>query len=165
MDFRSLVPFGFGAGPLARRRPEDDPFMGFRRELDRLVDDMFGGRAVGRWPGAQAVDLRLDVSETDKEVKVTAELPGVEEKDVEVTLNDDILTIKGEKKVEEERKDDNVHMVERSYGSFARSLRLPFSVDQDKVEARFNKGVLTVTLPKPPEAQRPARRIEIKPGT
>jgi HSP20 family protein len=130
--------------------------------MDRLFDETFGGRAMTRWPGFQGVDLRLDVSETDKEIKVTAELPGVDEKDVEITLTDDLLTIKGEKKVEEERKDDSYHMVERSYGSFARSLRLPFSVDQDKVEARFEKGVLTVRLPKPAEAQRPARRIEIK---
>jgi HSP20 family protein len=161
MDFRSLVPFNWGT-PLTRRGGGEDPFTTFRREMDRLFDETFGGRAVARWPGFQGVDLRLDVSETDKEIKVTAELPGVEEKDVEITLSDDLLTIKGEKKVEEERKDDNHHMVERSYGSFARSLRLPFTIDQDKVEARFDRGVLTVVLPKPAEAQRPAKRIEIK---
>jgi len=162
MDFRSMVPFG-GSTP-ARRRMEDDPFAAFRRELDRWFDDTFSRGAMAPWPGAQGVDMRLDVSETDNEIKVTAELPGVDQKDVDVTLTDDLLTIKGEKKVEDARRDDNYHMVERSYGSFARSLRLPFAVNQDKVEAKFDKGVLTITLPKPAEVQRAARKIEIKPG-
>ena len=163
MDFRSLVPFGFGGTQLARRGSADDPFISFRREMDRLFDDFVSGRGMTRWPGEGAgVDLRFDVAETDNEVKVTAELPGVDEKDVEVTLTDDLLTIKGEKKREQEKKEESYHMVERSYGSFARSLRLPFPVDQSKVEARFRNGVLTVTLPKPPEAQKPAQRIEIK---
>jgi HSP20 family protein len=163
MDFRSLVPFGFGGAPMVRRGSADDPFMSFRREMDRLFDDFVSGRGLTRWPGeGAAVDLRFDVAETDNEVKVTAELPGVDEKDVEVTLSDDLLTIKGEKKREQEKKEESYHMVERSYGSFARSLRLPFAVDQSKVEARFRNGVLTVTLPKPPEAQKPAQKIEIK---
>ena len=95
-------------------------------------------------------------------MKVTAELPGVDEKDVEVTLTDDLLTIKGEKKREQEKKEEAYHAVERSYGSFARSLRLPFAVDQSKVDAKFKKGVLTITMPKPPEAQKSAKKIEIK---
>jgi HSP20 family protein len=163
MDFRSLVPFGPGA-QLARRGAEDDPFTGFRREFDRLVDDMFGGRTLARWPAGTAVDLKLDLSETDKEIKVRAELPGVDENDVEVMLTEDVLTIKGEKKVEEERKGENHHMVERSYGSFARSLRLPFRVDQEQVRATFDKGVLEISLPKPAESQARSRKIEIKRG-
>jgi HSP20 family protein len=159
MDFRSLVPFARG-GTLARRSGADDPFWSFRREVDRLFDD-FAGRGLGRWPG-EGVDLRLDVGETDKELTLTAELPGVDEKDVELTLTDDLLTIRGEKKREQTQKNGDYHMVERSYGSFARSLRLPFAVDQDKVDARFEKGVLTVTLPKPPEVQQSTRRIAIK---
>jgi HSP20 family protein len=161
MDFRSLVPFGWSGTP-ARRGEAEDPFTSFRREIDRLVDEAFRGRGLARWPGETAVDLRLDVSETDKELKVTTELPGVDEKDVEVTLSGDLLTIKGEKKLEQERKEDNFHMVERSFGSFARSLRLPYAVDQDKVSAAFDKGVLTIIMPKPAEAQKAARRIKIK---
>lgn len=160
MDFRSLVPFG-QRGALSRRGGVEDPFLGFRREVDRLFDDLFTGRGPARWP-AEGVDLRLDVSETDKEVKLTAELPGVDEKDIELTLTDDLLTIRGEKKREETQKNGDYHMVERSYGSFARSLRLPFAVAQDKVDARFDKGVLTITLPKPPEVQQAAQRIAIK---
>ena len=161
MDFRSMVPFGFGGSQLARRGGPEDPFASFRREMDRVFDDFFAGRAPARWSEEAAVDVRFDVAETDKEIRVTAELPGVEEKDVEVTLSDNLLTIRGEKKREEERRQDNYHMVERSYGSFARSLRLPFGVDQDQVSATFDKGVLTIILPKPPEAQRQAKKIEI----
>lgn len=165
MDFRSLVPF---AGSELGRRGENDPFQAFRRDFDRMVDEMF--RGAGRWPSgtatgvpaAAAVDLRLDVSETEKEIKVRAELPGVDEKDVEVMLADDVLTIKGEKRVEEERKDENHHVVERSYGSFARSLRLPAGIDQSQVQATFDKGVLTIALPKPAEVQQRTRKIEIK---
>src|SRR5918995_7051025 len=104
MDFRSLVPFGWGGGSLTRRPASDDPFWGFRREVDRLFDDFFSGRGTTRWPG-EGVDLRLDVSETDKELTLTAELPGVDEKDVELTLTDDLLTIRGEKKREQTHKD------------------------------------------------------------
>ena len=162
MDFRSLVPFGPSSSQIARRG--EDPFASFRREMDRMFDDFFSGRGLTRWPGGGdiPVDVRFDVAETDSEVKVTAELPGVDENDVEVTLADDLLTIKGEKKREQEKKAENYHMVERSYGSFARSLRLPFAVDQSKVDAQFKKGVLTITLPKPPDAQKPARKIDIK---
>jgi len=162
MDFRSLTPFG--GTQVGRTRAEDDPFAHFRRDFDRLVEDMFGGRGTARWPGAAAaaVDLKLDVSESDKEIKVRAELPGVEEKDVEVMLADDILTIKGEKRVEDERKDENHHMIERSYGSFARSLRLPPGIDPSQVNATFDRGVLTVALPKPAEVQQRTRKIEIK---
>jgi HSP20 family protein len=161
MDFRSLVPFGWGGGSLTRRPAAEDPFWGFRREVDRLFDDFFSGRSPTRWPG-EGIDLRLDVSETDKELTIAAELPGVDEKDVEVTLADDLLTIRGEKKREHTQRNGDYHMVERSYGSFARSLRLPFKVDQDKVDARFEKGVLTISLPKPPEIQQSTKRIEIK---
>lgn len=161
MDFRTLAPFG---GTDLARRGESDPFQAFRRDFDRMVEDMFQG--AGRWPSegarsAAAVDLRLDVSETENEIKVRAELPGVDEKDVEVMLADDVLTIKGEKRVEEERKGENHHVVERRYGSFARSVRLPPGIDQGQVQATFDKGVLTVTLPKPAQAQQRVRRIAI----
>lgn len=164
MDFRSLVPF---PGADVGRRGDGDPFQAFRRDFDRMVDDMFHGSA--RWPSAgsavsAAVEIRLDVSETDKEIKVRAELPGVDENDVEVMLADDVLTIKGEKRVEEERKQENHHVVERSYGSFARSMRLPAGIDQSQVRASFERGVLTVSLPKPAAAQQRSRKIEIKKG-
>ena len=93
---------------------------------------------------------------------MTAELPGVDEKDIEVTLNDDLLTIKAEKKAEKESKDKTFHLVERSYGAIQRTIPVPFAADPNKVEARFDKGVLKVTLPKPPGAAKKARSIKVK---
>lgn len=162
MDLRSIMPFSWGGSTPSRRASEDGPFVNFRRQMDRLFDDFFAGRGLARWPRASGIDLAVDVSDTGSAIKVTAELPGVNEKDVGVNLTDDVLTIKGEKQAEKEEKGENVYVTERSYGAFSRSLRLPFSVDPDKVEAKFQKGVLIVTLPKPPEAQRPSKKIEVK---
>jgi HSP20 family protein len=107
---------------------------------------------------------RVDVSETDTELKIEAELPGIDEKDVEVVLSDGRLTIKGEKKQEKEEKKKDYHLLERSYGSFARSIALPFEADPDQVKASFAKGVLTVTVPKPPEVKAKEKKIAIGKG-
>lgn len=142
------------------------PFGVFSREVDRLFDDVGRGWTLApfrvfepRTTGELAP--RLDVSETEKEIKVTAELPGMDEKDVNVTLEGDVLTLTGEKKAEAEEKGKNFHRVERTYGSFHRVVRLPSEVDATKVTAGFKKGVLTVTLAKSPAAQ--TRKIEVKP--
>ena len=105
---------------------------------------------------------RIDVKETDKEILIAAELPGTNEKDISLTLQNGVLTIQGEKKVEYDEEKENYHVMERSYGSFPRSLRLPDTVDEDKVEARFENGVLKVSLPKRAEALGAQRRIDIK---
>ena len=104
----------------------------------------------------------LDVRENTTSITVEAELPGVDEKDVTVTLANGLLTIKGAKKQEKEEKTDNYYVAERSFGSFARSIRLPDTVDEGKVEAKFDKGVLRITAAKKPEAVKAERRIEIK---
>lgn len=104
----------------------------------------------------------LDVSENDHEIKVMAELPGLDESDVEVSLLKNVLTISGEKKAETEDKGDNYHRIERSYGSFKRSVTLPAEVDTDAVDANFKNGILTVTLPKSPEAQKQVKKIAVK---
>lgn len=106
----------------------------------------------------------IDVRETETEFVVEAELPGMDEKDVSVTLNNGILTLKGEKKSEREEKKDDYHLMERSYGSFQRSFRVADAVDADKVNASFDKGVLTVTMPKRPEAVKTEKRIPIGKG-
>lgn len=106
---------------------------------------------------------RFDVAETEDAVVVEAELPGMTEKDVQVTLQDNVLTIKGEKKKEEETKKKNVYIAERSYGSFQRSLRLGPDLDTDKVQAGFKKGVLTITVPKTEPAKSQSRTIDIQP--
>jgi HSP20 family protein len=102
----------------------------------------------------------MDIAETDKDIEITAELPGLEEKDVQVNVADNVLTIKGEKKAEKEQKDKNYHMVERSYGSFYRALDLPAGVNADAIKATLANGVLKVTVPKPAAAQ--AKKVEVK---
>jgi HSP20 family protein len=141
-----------------------DPFNAFRREMDRLFESF--GREVG-WPAAEsraAMAPSIDVSETESELKIEADLPGVDQKDVDVMISDNILTIKGEKKTETEEKKKDFHLVERSYGSFSRSLALPFAVDPNQAKATFKNGVLSISLPKPPEVQAKAKKIAIKPG-
>ena len=137
--------------------------------MNRMFDDFFGDfgdvalsplRTLSR-VGADFVP-RMDVSDTDKEITITAELAGIDEKDVDITLQDDVLTIRGEKKVERDEKDKNYRLVERSSGTFSRSIALPAEVQQDKIEASFKKGVLTVRLPKLPVEESKAQKIEIK---
>lgn len=119
----------------------------FRREMDRFFDRFFEPRwdefdmAGEWWP-------KVDLSETKDTLVVKAEIPGVDEKDVSVSLQDQVLTVKGEKRHEKEEKDEQSHRVERAYGAFTRSFRLPAHVDAEKVAATFKDGVLTVTLPK-----------------
>ena len=103
----------------------------------------------------------IDVRETDTDLVVEAELPGMDEKDVSVTLSNDVLTLKGEKKSEREEKKEDYHVMERSYGSFQRSFRLGDTIDPDKVTAAFDKGVLKVTLAKRPEAVKTEKPIPI----
>jgi HSP20 family protein len=144
-----------------------DPFLSLHREMNRLFDDAFRGRMTGassEEAAASFVDARMDVSETDSEVRVRAELPGVDEKDIDVSLDDDLLTIRGEKRMERKDDKENFHVVERSFGSFQRSLRLPFAVDAEKVQATFEKGVLTVSVPKSAQQER-SRRIRIQGGS
>ena len=104
----------------------------------------------------------VDIAETDKAYEITAELPGMDEKNIEVKFADGVLTIKGEKKEEKEEKKKDYYLSERSYGSFQRSFQVPDGVDTDKIEATFKKGVLTVTLPKSAEAQKAAKKIDVK---
>jgi len=143
-----------------------DPFTAMRAEMDRVFDS-FLGRGFARFPvlsrpeESGAVTPSIDVRETEKELVVEAELPGMDEKDVNVTLSSGVLTLKGEKKSEREEKKDDYHLMERSYGSFQRSFQLADTIDPDKVTATFDKGVLRVTLPKRPEAVKAEKRIPI----
>lgn len=164
MALRSLMPFSRGSS-LAPQNRMTDPFLSFRQEFDRLFDDFFTGTGLARTAGQDiAMVPSIDICETEDSLQVKAELPGVDEKDIDVELNGDILSIRGEKKSDREQKEENYHLVERSYGSFARSIRIPFAVDQEKVDASFDKGVLTITLPKPPDAQQLTKKISVKRG-
>jgi HSP20 family protein len=166
MDFKALVPWrndGKSQAP-AKRDEFLDPFVAFRREIDRMFDGFFEGfgrsdRSLTGWSG---LTPNMDLAESDKEITITAELPGLDEKDFEVTVAGDLLTLKGEKKSEHEERNGDSYYAERRYGSFSRSVRLPFEVKDEAVDAKYDKGVLTVRVPKPAELQRPARRIEVK---
>jgi HSP20 family protein len=165
----SLVPSFFSNRPLARRPEEADSFLSFRRDMDRLFDDLFANFGMPTWRGQRAGQApgmmlapQIDMSETDREIRIAAELPGLDQKDIEVTLTDDLLTIRGEKKAQQEDKQQDYHLMERSYGTFTRYLRLPFTVDPSQVQASFKDGVLTITLPKPENLQQKAAKIEVK---
>lgn len=160
MALRDLVPWNNGPRNVAAQRNETaHPFLALHREMNRMFDEafrsfdtgLFGSSATMGWPS-------VELNETDKEVKVVAELPGLDQNDVEIELSDGVLTISGEKKSETE--DKQRRFSERYYGRFER--RIPIDdVDQDKVAASFRNGVLTVTLPKLPAAERKVKRIAI----
>jgi HSP20 family protein len=133
-----------------------------RREMDRLWDTFFeerprkGGEEVGAWLPP------LEVAETKNDIVVRIEIPGIDPKDIDISLTNDLLTIKGEKKNEEEETGENYHLTERSYGSFSRSIRLPGEVQSDKISASYKNGILKVTLPKSEEAKKKEIKIKVE---
>jgi HSP20 family protein len=129
--------------------------------MDRLFERFMGEVPGPELPGG-TWEPRLDVSETKDTLTIKAELPGIEAKDLEVSVSGDILTIRGEKKQEKEEKDERRHMVERSYGAFARMVRLPAPVAQDQIKANFKNGVLTISLPKTEEAKQKAIPVTVE---
>lgn len=158
---KGLMPFGKKGIPV--KREEYEPFTFFRDEINRLFDNFFKGFDIEPFERRFATfSPSIDISETDKEIIISAELPGMEDKDIDVSLSKDTLTIKGEKKEEKEEKAKNYYRMERSYGSFCRTIPLPAEIDADKVEAEFKKGVLTIKLPKTPEAIKETKKIQIK---
>jgi len=161
--------------PAPAPAPAADSWHSFRSEMDRLFDRFstsFGMPSLRRMfnvePASRAETSfsfaapSVDVAEDDKTFRITAELPGLEAKDVEVSISGDMLVLKGEKEQKKEEKNENYYMSERAYGSFERAFALPDGVDRDKVAANLAKGVLTITLPKTAEAQKPAQKIEVK---
>lgn len=148
---RFLAPYG-GRGILGR-----DPFLDFRRELNRLFDDSF--RPLTEDQGSNfLLSPKVDVCPTDQGWEISAELPGVDEKDIDLRLDGDVLTISGEKR--DERKDDKNRFVERRYGSFTRSFQLPFTPDPERIMADCEKGILTIKVPKSVEQER-SKKIKI----
>ena len=152
------------------------PFENLRREIDRVFEDFGGGmwrspfrrsffdfqpftQRESSWAASPAVDI----AETEKAYEITAELPGIDEKNVEVKFANGVLTIKGEKQEQKEEKKKDYYLSERNYGSFQRAFQVPDSVDTDKIEATFKNGVLTVTLPKSAEAQKAAKKSRSRP--
>ena len=160
MAITDLVPWSRNRNLAAPRQTQEHPFLALHREMNRMFDNFFhgfdfpmsttSGWSVGAWPN-------VEVSETDDEVKLVAELPGIEEKDVDLTFHDGVLTLKGEKKAET----NGAVYSERWQGQFERTVRLGPDVDPDKIKAQFKNGVLTVTVGKRPEAQPQVKRIAI----
>jgi HSP20 family protein len=155
---RSLIPFSWNTD--IARRDDGDPFTAMQREINRMFGE-FGRNLPARFADGD-VAPRLDVAETDAAIEVTAELAGIDEKDVDVMLRDDVLTIRGEKKSEREEKKTDYHLVERSFGQFSRSIRLPFAADSEAVKASFAKGLLKVTIAKPPAVKDKTVKIQVR---
>ena len=166
MDIRDLVPWGRERG-VSAPRGRVDPFSSLHREMNRMIEDFGQSFDLSPWYGGdrEGFHPRTDVRETDDSILVTAEMPGLEEKDFELNLTEGFLTLKGEKRHDHEEKEEGaVHRVERGYGSFQRTIQLPCEVVAEEATAEFRNGVLTVALPKAPSAQRPVHRIEVKAG-
>jgi HSP20 family protein len=161
MAINDLVPWKWGEKRVPVRRELGDPFYALHREFDQMFDDFFGGGFIDR---AGAFNPRVDVTENDHEINVTAELPGLDQNNIEISLSGDVLTLSGEKKAEKEDQGENYYRLERSFGSFRGSIPLPVGVEADKVEATFKSGVLHVTLPKLHPGQE-AKKITVKSGS
>ena len=146
---------------LVRLRPRSDIFR-FHNETDRLFDDLMERFPTQRETGKNTWNPDVDIHESDTKVVVEADLPGMEEKDISVTIRDKALTLKGEKKQEKIEKEQNVHRVERTYGSFTRVFTLTTTVVADKATAGYKNGTLTITLPKTEEAKPKEIAVEIK---
>jgi HSP20 family protein len=169
MNLRSLIPMRDRSG---LTRFEANPFGSLQREIDRLFEDFSRGLPMVATQALMNIVPSVDVAETDKEIEITAEMPGLERKDIEISLEDDMLTIRGEKKIEVEQADKkdktdksannnkNYHLSERSYGVFYRVLQLPPGIDPSTVQATMANGVLKIKIPKPAKAQ--AKKIEVK---
>jgi HSP20 family protein len=159
------------SGSTDTTRSDADPFTSLRRGMDRLFDQVMGGFGSpwgmpAPFSGPVVLSPRVDVAETPQGLEVTAELPGMDPKDVSIELENDVLTLRAERKAErkEEDKDKRWHMVERQYGTYLRRFALPFDAEPDKVEARFDKGVLHVTIPRSQQARPEVKKIEVKGG-
>ncbi|HYD29499.1 MAG TPA: Hsp20/alpha crystallin family protein [Azospirillaceae bacterium] len=154
-----------------------DPFYDLRAQMDRVFDSFMNAfqplslmrppMAMGEFMRPMMMGMgmemspRVDIAETEDSLTITADLPGLDENDIDVTIANGALTLRGQKKAEREERKQNYHLMERSYGTFNRSFRLPDTVDPEKVDARFDKGVLTVTLPKTEAGRSQIRRIQI----
>ncbi len=168
MNVRDLIPWGRNTNtnqaPTVYRDDERNPFLSLHREVNRLFDDVFRSfdrnlPALGALSGFGAGWPSVEISETDKEIRITAEVPGLEEKDIEVLLDDGVLTLRGEKRSETEDKEKQFS--ERIYGRFERRIPVGTEIVEDKIDARFKNGVLNLVLPKTEKAQSQVKRIAI----
>jgi len=160
---RDLIPWGRSRSPSLRESDERlvSPFVTLRREMDRLFDEAFAGFGpLAEWSGPKALGWpNIEMSEGDKEIRVSAELPGLDDNDIEINLADGVLSVRGEKRSDYE--DQDRHYSERFFGRFERRIALPAEVDEDRIKATFKNGVLDVRLPKTERARQNTRRIPL----
>ena len=164
MDMKSMMPFGRSVSP-ARSGGEADPFAMMRREMDRMFESFSRDWGMPAVAGGFA-SPKVDVAETDKGLEISAELPGIDQRDIQLDLADGILTIKAEHKEEKEEKDEkkHYHLVERSQGTYLRRFAIPFEPEADKVDASFANGVLKVMVPRSKAAEKKVKKIKINGG-
>lgn len=161
MQIKDLIPWANKAHEPEGKSDEHNPIAALQRDMNNVFENFWNraGQIDLPWGGK---DAKSDVVETEDHVEASIELPGMDMKDIDVTVSDDMLTIKGEKKVERQEDKKGYYLSERSYGSIYRTIPLPPGVDSEKAKASFKNGVLTVTLPKTPEAQAKVKHIEVK---
>ena len=161
MSFRDISLFRKKSVPV--KRETHDPFSLMNRDMESLFDDFFRGFDLDPFfgPDISSYSPKVDVKESDKEIKVLAELPGMDEKDINVSLNKDSLTLRGEKKEEKEENDIGYHRLERSYGSFCRTIPIPVEIENNKVTASYKKGILTITIPKNKKTIEEKKKVKI----
>jgi HSP20 family protein len=165
MQIKDLIPWARKGEAPEGKAGEPHPIAALQREMNQVFESFWSrfGKPFGGldWPWGQS-EAKSDVVQTDNAVEISIELPGMEMKDIEVSVADDMLTVKGEKRVERQEEKKGYYLSERSYGAIYRAIPLPPGVDGSKAEASFKNGVLTIRLPQTPEAQAKVRRIEVK---
>lgn len=167
MQVKDLIPSGRDkeTSPASENATSSNPLVSLQRDINHVFED-FWRKVENGWNGDDSVvgmfGPSTDVTETDKSVNVSVELPGMTEEDIDISLSGNTMTIRGEKKIEHEEERKGVYMSERHYGSFHRTVPLPAGVDPDKAEATYKNGVLTVSLPKTEEALASIKRIPVK---
>ena len=163
MQIKDLIPWARKDGAPDAKSSEDNPIATLQREMNHVFENFWNRVGQFEWPWGSD-EAKSDMVETDKAIEVSIELPGMEMKDIEVTVNDDMLTVKGEKKIERQVEKKGYYLSERSYGAIHRTIPLPPGVDGEKAQASFKNGVLTIRLPQTPEAQAKIKRIDVKNG-
>ena len=165
MNIRDLIPWNWGKRQVPVRREQSQPLQSLQNDINRAFDSFWRGFDLP-WPStssAWSISMpSVDVSESDKEIEVTAELPGIDEKDIDISLAEGVLTIRGEKKSEVEKNEKDYYLQERTFGSIERVVPLPDTIDLDSANATFKNGVLTVKLAKKPEAAAATKRITVR---
>ena len=166
MAIRDIAPWKWGRKGVPAGREGEHPIYSLHRAMDQLFDQFFGnferlpfGTPEG-WTGP--FSPQVNMAESDKDIRVTAELPGMDEKDIDISISKNTLTIKGEKKEEKEEEEKDYYYAERSFGAFRRVISLPCEIDTKKVDASFKKGVLTITLPKIVPSEAEVKKISVK---